>query len=386
MIGQSAPVDPVDRFVRTVAALETRIGDLERSAQRGGAQGFRNVVINGAMQVHQRVAAGVAVTGIVATGLHTADRWGAYVASPGAAVFSNSVEADAPATSGLRKSWKWLCTTANTAPAAATEINFRTQFEGQDLQRFMKGLSAAVPFQVSFWVKSNLVGTYTAELVDQTSSRFCSQRYTVNTSGVWEYKTLTFPADLTGQFADSNALSLSVQFQMVNGSNMTSGVYSGVWNTTQNTRVVGSNNLASAVNNYWQITGVQLEAGALATPFERRPYGTELALCQRYYNRLTAVGGDAVYAIGWAYSTTGFAGFYYPPATMRATPTIAGSAWEVTDFFSIFAGGTLSLNAVNSSPHLFLVEVTSLTGLTQFRPLAIRAVNAGDNIAFSAEL
>jgi hypothetical protein len=240
---------------------------------------FRNLIINGAMQVAQR---GTSTTGITGGGYYTADRHQTDLSSQG--TWTQSVENDAPTGSGFRKSLKMLCTTADASPAATDTLRIRHAIEGQNLQSVRKGTSDAQQLTVSFWVKSNLAGTYITSFQDLDNSRYVSKSYTINSSGTWEKKTIVFPADTTGAFDNDNNASLSLQFWLGAGSNFTSGTLQNTWGADViANRAVGQTNLAAATNNYWQVTGVQLEVGAIATPFEFKPFEQDLRECQRYY-------------------------------------------------------------------------------------------------------
>ena len=242
---------------------------------------FRNLIINGAMQVAQR---GTSVASITTTGYYTADRWKAEMSSLG--TWTHSVENDGPAGSGFTKSFKMLCTTADASPSAGDYKLFYQVVEGQNLQQVKKGTAAAEQLTFSFWVKSNVTGTYIVELYDQDNTRSISRSYTINASGTWERKTITFPADTTGAFDNDNNGSLVVQWAIGLGSTFTSGTLQTTWGTpTSANRFAGQTNVASATSNYWQITGVQLEVGDSATLFEFKPFGQDLRECQRYYQK-----------------------------------------------------------------------------------------------------
>jgi hypothetical protein len=254
------------------SSLDYKIAQLEA---RAGA----NLVYNGAMQVAQR---GTSVAGITGSGYYTADRWNLALSSLG--TWTQSVETDAPIGSGFSKSIKLLCTTADGSPAATDAFRIDQRLEGQDLQLIKKGSGSAEQLTLSFWVKSNVTGTYIVWLYDADNARSVSATYSISASGTWEKKSVTFPADTSGVFDNDNGSSLWVSFVLAAGTNWTSGTLADTWqsDTTAN-RAVGQTNLAAATSNYWQITGVQLELGDKATPFEHRSYGEELALCQRYY-------------------------------------------------------------------------------------------------------
>jgi len=247
---------------------------------------YRNLIINGDMQVAQR---GTSVTGNTTGGYLTADRWNFTPVSLG--TWTQTVENDAPTGSGFRKSLKVLCTTADASPAASDVLRFDYRMEGQNLQQIKKGTAAAEQLTLSFWVKANVTGTYIIGLYDYDNTRYVAKSYTVNASTTWEYKTITFPADTTGALDNDNATSLEIEFGLATGTDRSSGTLATTWQSyTAANALVGQVNLASATNNYWQITGVQLEVGDTATPFEFKSVEDELLECQRYYWRTSATG------------------------------------------------------------------------------------------------
>jgi hypothetical protein len=275
----------------------------------------RNLIINGDMQIAQRGTSTSSITS-AAGALYTADRWNMSLSSLG--TWTNSVENDAPTGSGFRKSLKWLCTTADASPAAGDNLQFFTTLEGQNLQQIKKGTAAAEQLTLSFWVKSNVTGTYIAELYDNDNARQTSKSYTISASGVWEYKTITFAADTTGAFDNDNALSLYVVFGLGAGSNFTSGTLQTSWASASNAnRFVGQVNVASATNNYWQVTGIQLEVGDTATPFEFKNVTQELQECYRYYYKHLGVNIHA-----GSYSSGVWIGNAQNIVPMRVAPTV----------------------------------------------------------------
>jgi len=247
----------------------------------------RNLVINGDMQIAQRATS---VASITTDGYRTVDRY--YFGPNSMGTWTMSQENDAPAGSGFRQSAKLLCTTADASPAAGDYVLFVHRIEGQNLQHLKKGTAAAEQLTLSFWVKSNVTGTYITELQDYDNSRQVSKSYTVSASGVWEYKTITFPADTTGVLDNDNNTGIALNMWLGAGSTFTSGTLnSSSWaSNTDANRTVGQVNLASAISNYWQITGVQLEIGNTATPFEFKSFEDDLLECQRYYWRTSATG------------------------------------------------------------------------------------------------
>jgi len=289
---------------------------------------FRNLVINGAMQVAQR---GTSTTGITGTGYFTADRFANTIITQG--TWTNTVENDAPTGSGFRKSIKLLCTTADASPAAGDAVLLQQPIEGQNLQAIRKGTSSAQQLSLSFWVKSNVTGTYVAELQDVDNTRQVSAAYSIASSGTWEKKTIVFPADTTGAFDNDNDRSLNINFWLGSGTDRTSGTLNTSWASSTNAnRVVGQTNLAAATNNYWQITGVQLEVGAVATPFEFKPIEQELSECQRYYYRFTPGAAARFFSQGQVTSTTAAFSAMPFPTTMRTRPTAVETTGTAGDY------------------------------------------------------
>ena len=295
-------------------------------------ESFRNILDNGAMQISQR---GTPTASITTAGIKTADRWNFNVSSLG--TWTQSIENDAPTGSGLRKSLKMLCTTADASPAAADFAIIQQTLEGYNVQRIAKGTASAKTLTLSFWVKSNVTGTYNMYMQDLDNTRSFSTQYTVSVSGTWEKKTIIIPADATGVFDNDENGSANVSFVLGAGTNWTSGAVSASWRVLALANLaVGQTNLAAATSNYWQVTGVQLEVGSVATPFEFEPFETTLRKCQRYFTRMSYTTG-AVIATGMCRASNVV---YWPmvlPVYMRTIPGISNAlgTWAVVD-----AGGT----------------------------------------------
>jgi hypothetical protein len=277
-----------------------------------GNPSFRNIVINGDMQIAQR-STSLSITG---DGYHTIDRFDTSIVSMG--TFTQSQSTDVPTGEGFAKSLKMDCTTADASPAAADRIFIRQMFEGQNLQYLKKGTANAVSLTASFWVKSTKTGTFIVEIFDSTNSRQVSAAYTVSVSNTWEKKTVTFPADTSGTLTNDNSATLQLVFWLGAGSNFTSGTLNTSWNSnTSANRAVGQVNIADSTSNDWLITGVQLEAGTSATDFEFLPIDVDLMRCQRY-----------AYKLGNFYLTKmrevdrQRIGFYVLPVEMRASVTV----------------------------------------------------------------
>jgi hypothetical protein len=279
--------------------------------------GRRNLVINGAMQVAQR---GTSVASFSNSTYNTIDRVKHFDNTD--AVIATSQSTEAP--EGFSYSSKMNCTTADTTLDSGDYIIHAYLFENQDMTHLKWGTSNAQKVTLSFWVKSNKTGTYITELYWSSPSTHNSIKYTIDTADTWEHKTLTFNAPTTLTFPNNNGTSLSIFFWLAAGSQYSGGTLSeNTWHSTDADRVAGQVNFADSTSNEWYITGVQLEAGDTATPFEHRSYGEELALCQRYYVEYKAnnASRDQI-AMCYKYDADDGFGFFTPQTAMRTRPTI----------------------------------------------------------------
>ena len=247
-----------------------------------GALSNRNLIINGAMKVAQR---GTSFTGLTNGNTdYTLDRW--RWSEGGTISFVTDVTQDTSAPDGFASSYKIAVTTAAPSLGANHSLRLMTRLEGQDLQQTAFGTSNAKNLTLSFWVKSNKTGTYIAWFYNNDAARQIAKAYTVDAADTWEYKALTIDGDTISGFTNDNGVSIQLEFVLAAGSDYTSGTLATTWQADNNAnRYVGNVNLADSTSNYWQITGVQLEVGDTATPFEHRSYGDELARCERYFQR-----------------------------------------------------------------------------------------------------
>ena len=370
----------------TKAAELAKMGEVITNSQIGGR---RNIIINGAMQVAQR---GTSSTGIGASnGYFTVDRFKLFQAgTAGRLTMSQAAITDL---GGFSNAMKFDVTTADASIAAGELFQIGTMFEGQDIQGFKKGHSDAEGFTVSFYVKGT-AKTYSVELFDGDNTRHVTQTFSVTTS--WNRVVLNFPADTTGKFDSDNALSLFILIWVHAGSTYTGGTAATSWAANNNAnRAVGCGSLFSSTDNELFITGLQLEVGSVATPFEHRSFGEELQLCQRYYQEITGsidnsnLGDHVIVASGVAYNTeAGFAGITFT-TPMRGLSTIGFSA--VGHFTKLTAGRgdavtdialyDATTNATTRQAFLKFTSSTSTAG-----GMTIEASNVAGRLNFDAEL
>lgn len=293
----------------------------------------KNKIINGDMNIDQRFSGAAS-----SATSYTVDRWTCFRTSTNGGTFTTQQVADAP--SGFTYSLKASNVTNSTA---STVWIYQQYVEGYNVQSFNLGSASASTFTLSFWVKSTTVGTYSGHFSNGVSGspRTYVFTYTINSANTWEKKTITAVGDTSGTWYKDNRTGIKVLFNI--GTGGTEGPLN-AWSSADNVRASGAVGLDNISSSSWQITGVQLELGSMATPFSTAT-GTiqgELAACQRYYQRLSGTSIQIV--TGMAEATTDVI-FPIPSAVqMRATPTsIEYSAPIVYNGVTTYSGGTMFL-------------------------------------------
>jgi len=292
------------------------IADGSITAQKLGYQNFnfRNRIINGDMRIDQRNA-GASVTQNT-TIQYTLDRWFVY----GNVTSKYTAQQNAASVTPPAGYANYLGVTSSSVySVAAGDLFFIGQYiEGFNFYDFNWGTENAQAITLSFWVRSSLTGTFGGGVQSSAQTRSYPFSYTISAANTWEKKTITIAGDTSGTWVGAtNGVGLRLYFSVGMGSTY-SGT-SGIWGTTDYRSVAGAVSVVGTNGATFYITGVQLEAGSTATDFERRPYGTELALCQRYYEN----GGGGT-QVQWSGNTTNTAPYYanvYFRVEKRATPT-----------------------------------------------------------------
>ena len=287
----------------------------------------RNRIINGAMMIDQRNA-GESVT--ASNGSFGVDRFKTAVAGTG--VFTMQRSSTAP--TGFANSQLLTVTTADTSIVAIDEYSFRHYIEGYNFADLMWGTSSAQAITLSFWVRSSITGTYAVGLRNKNADRTYPATYTINSANTWEYKTITVAGDTTGTWEGAtNQTGVALIFSLGAGSGLQGTA--NTWNSGNLWSTATATQWISTVGATFYITGVQLEKGSVATPFEFRPYGTELALCQRYYEQANfPVAGVCSYAAG---SWQSGGNFTVPYKTVKrgATSTTVSLAGNIDNCSSV---------------------------------------------------
>jgi hypothetical protein len=308
--------------------------------------GFRNRIINGDMRIDQRNN-GAAVA-ISSNGIFGLDRF--YIQSDVGSGSTMQRVVDAP--SGFTYSNKLVVGTG--AIPTGSQFGRLIYFvEGFDSADFNWTTPDARAVTLSFWVKSSVTGTFGVSFKQQTGSPASGyfDSYTINSTNTWEYKTITIPAGVItgGTRSITNGIGIIMAWDLGEGPERSTtpgyvlGVDGGTLGLTGGTKIFATSGAT------WQITGVQLEAGSVATPFERRPFGTELALCQRYYQQWGPDLGRLP-ALGEAVSTTVAQFPFILPVIMRAEPTLLQNT--TTSLYKLYSGNTTA-NATSINSVMF---------------------------------
>jgi hypothetical protein len=341
-------------------------------SMRNGGTGWVNRIINGDMRIDQRNS-GASVTPIAPGLTYTVDRWG-FFNSTSTNRFSAQQNAGSVTPPAGFTNYLGLTVTSAYTPSGSNEQFLSQQIEGLNVADLGWGTANAQAVTASFWVRSSLTGTHSGSVRNPNGySRSYPFTFTVNAANTWEQKTVTIPGDTGGTWNTNN--SAGIQFGFNLGSGSSSLGTAGAWSTTNAfTGATGSVQVSATSGATFYITGVQLEAGSVASPFERRDYGRELMLCQRYYMKTTTtigVEGVALAGVSIAYCQQ-----YVFPSTMRVSPTCTSNGFA--DIMNMNGN-----NIVDISPESVSLRGTTFSGVGS----PSKAAGYWDaGIQFSAEL
>jgi hypothetical protein len=338
---------------------------------------FKNRLINGQMMIDQRNN-GASVTPVDAS--YTPDRWQWFLSQASKLSAQRSTTAPAGFINSLA-----VTSLSSYSVGSSDLFSVLQQIEGLNVGDLGWGTANAQTVTVSFQVRSSLTGTFGGWIRNWDGSRGYVFSYTISSANTWETKSVTIAGDTSGTWLTTNGSGLMLGFSL--GAGSTRSTTAGSWGSTAYYGVTGGQSVVGTSGATFYITGIQLEKGQTATSFDVRPYGTELALCQRYYAKLQndGTGGDVTLGIGTQTLTTNGAFYINFPVTMRSEPTATITNIVVSDYFAFANAATLS--SANMGYNSGTLVCTYSSAGAQFRPVYLAiANNTSGNIALSSEL
>ena len=319
-----------------------------------GALSNRNLIINGDMRIDQRYGGGGPNT--VSGGNYSVDRFGMYYSGN---AYSTQQSTTAP--DGFKNSLL-MTVTGTSTPVYSF---FGQRIEGLNSAQFGFGTSWAKTVTLSFWVRSSVSGIYSFAITNNNGDRTYAVNYTINSANTWEYKTATIPGDTTGTWLTTNGVGVYIRFNL--GSAAARLISEGSWqavNADGATGSTGADTWATTSGATFYITGVQLEVGDTATPFEHpRSYGDELARCQRYFYAWNDTNLSDNYHFYSPYvssppNSSAQLGYFFP-TTMRANPSMTGVGLSLNRFTANPYGGVAQLSSTSGASAYALTSWTA---------------------------
>ena len=357
--------------------------DLAGSADAGGLTG-RNLIINGAMQVAQRATSATGL-GDGANDYHTVDRIKVAKGSTATAGRFTMTQSDVTDLAGFSNAVKFQCTTADTSIAASEAMLVQYVFEGQDVQSLMETSTSTKAFTISFYAKANESRAFSVEArTSNGTNRQVAKLFT--TSSSWQRFEFPVPASGSGmQIDNDNSAELTINFWLHAGSTYSGGTLSTDWAAANNAnRAAGIGSLFASTNNFMEITGLQLEIGEQATPFEHRPYDDEFQRCIRYYQQ--RLGRQGNWGSSVAYSTTAAQQWLTFPE-MRAAPTVTFTGTlRLEDGAAAYDTSTTTFAGSSTSTQSISYWIGGFSGLTDNNVYYVYSNGGTGQMKFDAEL
>jgi hypothetical protein len=373
-------------LVHPTSATNNIVLDASGNMTAGGTMAMsssfmRNRIINGAMTIDQRNA-GASVT--LTASAYTLDRWRAEV-SPGTGG-AYSVQRSSLAPVGFTNSALITVTTADSSIASTDYYDIQQFVEGFNIADLGWGTANAQTITVSFWVRSSVTGTFAGSIGNSAANRSYVFTYSIAAANTFEYKTITIPGDTSGTWLTDNGRGILLTFDLGNGSSYQASA--GAWVAQYAVGTASSVKLISTAGATFYITGVQLEVGTVATPFERRLYGTEWMLCQRYCQKFD-VFPEASFDAFMTYfgGSLALSSVKRLTTTMRASPTasFANAGIEYYSYAGVWTATTLA--AVIRSAEMYYIYCAA-DGDGRGKLVRCGSAGAAPNpvVTFSAEL
>lgn len=352
--------------------------------------GFKNRIINGAMVIDQRNNGAEVNPVLIGQTTGILDRWQTVSTVASKFKFQQNAGAVTPPV-GFRNYAGFTSLSAYTVGAAEV-FSIQQKIEGFNTYDFSWGNANAQTATLSFWVYSSLTGTFGGAIRNGSANRSYPYTYSIPVANTWTQISVTIPGDTTGTWATDNTTGVTVTFSLGIGSTF-SGT-AGTWAAANYTSATGAVSVVGTSGATFYITGVQLEKGSVATGFDYRSYGTDLALCQRYYYKIFPETVNSFLCAGYVNSSTTalLSGSY--PVTMRITPTALEQSGTASNYRVVAPVGAANCSSVptfsgSTNAYGFIVNFTVGSGLTTGQGASGRTgdtTGADGYLAWSAEL
>lgn len=363
------------------------IGSGTQSFNGFGGSGFKNYIINGDMRIDQWNNG--AVVNVTGAGAIVPDRFQPVASQTGKITAQQRVSGAVSMGNAQFENCLQILTASGYSPIASDQFRVTHKIEGLNIANLRFGKSTAKKITLSFWVRSSVVGLHCVSFRNSSADRSYVATYTINTANNFEYKTITINGDTSGTWIYDTGIGLRIDFNLASGSTYTTSTPN-QWVSGSYTGATGVVNDIATTGNEFIITGVQLEEGSIATPFENRPYGLELSLCQRYcFNPKYGSDGFNQVVRGDCYgvdSTNGWINFKFP-VSMRTIPYLYLSV----GFSQLYLGypeamqlTALSQAVVSCNEAVFAYSVAS--GNTANRHYHLYIPDSANKILFTSEL
>ena len=349
---------------------------------------MKNRIINGAMVIDQRNA-GASVTNTSADLVFPVDRTNIY----GTVSSKFTAQQNAGSVTPPVGFTNYLGCTSSSAYTVGAFESFWVQqrIEGFNTADLQWGTANAKTVTLSFWVRSSLTGTFGGSFQNSASDRSYPYSYTISSANTWEYKTITVAGDTTGTWIGAtNGMGIKIFWGLGSGASVSNTA--GAWAAGNFTSATGATSVVGTNGATFYITGVQLEVGSTATSFDYRPYGTELQLCQRYYQKIGGSASGYQYVVvggGWAENTSSGIFTLFLPVAMRTAPTF-GTTGSTSDYeWRGYSPTTANATAVPNSTEIGILGGRfdcALSGLTAGASGSLRTKTNAGFLSFSAEL
>ena len=334
-----------------------------------GLYGFKNRILNGQMVIDQRNAGASVTVNSSNSNPNTLDRFAAYNVNGGSGTFTQQQSTTVPA--GFVNS---LLTTVGTADTPTGNVGYSIyqRIEGLNISDLGWGTADASTVTLSFWVRSSITGNFPVLLQNSAYAVYYASLYNIPTANTWTKISITITGPTTGTWLTTNGIGIDVNWGFGAGSGLRTIGTTGAWATNPTASVVlfnvtGATQLIGTSGATFYITGVQLEKGSTATSFDYRPFGTELQLCQRYYQQINGnsfVGTTAYGMIGSGMVfTTTQADISIPlKVSMRATPTISQSTTTIQVGGALYA--STGIGDAGSTPNVIFARISNAGTMT----------------------